>query len=101
LDLGVVLNFTVELTTRQLTLNHIPGRRQERHRLIEQLHESGLSDKQIASELNRRGITTPSGKQYYQELVFVTRRKLRMRAERYSVPQFIVSDIRFSEEKEC
>jgi hypothetical protein len=101
LDPGVVLNFTVELTTRQLSLNLIPDRQQERHRLIEQLHESGLSDKQIASELNRRGVLTPSGKEYYQELVFVTRRKLRMRAERYTLPQLIVSDIHFGEQKEC
>ncbi len=64
--------------------------------LIEQLHESGLSDKQIASELNRRGILTPSGKQYYQELVFVTRRKLRLRQERFLAPALVISEIRFA-----
>jgi hypothetical protein len=96
LNPGVVLNFTVELTTRQLSLNLIPNRRQERHRLIEKLHESGLSDKQIASELNRRGILTPSGKEYYYELVFVTRRKLRLRAERQSSPQLQLTDIHFA-----
>jgi hypothetical protein len=95
LDPGVVLHFTVELITRQLSLNLISDRRQERHKLIKKLHESRLSDKQIASELNRRGILTPSGKEYYQELVFVTRRKLRLRQERYVPPELMVSGIRF------
>jgi len=95
LDPGVVLNFTVELTTRQLSLNLIPDRRQERHNLIVELYESGLSDKAIAWELNRRGVLTPTGKAYYSELVFVTRRKLRLRLGRQSLPQLNVFDIHF------
>lgn len=97
LEPGVALHFTVELATRQLSLNLIPDRRQERHNLIKELYESGLSDKAIASELNRRGVLTPTGRQYYSELVFVTRRKLRMRAERHSLPQLTVSDIHFGD----
>ena len=80
---AVVLRFEVEIVTRQLSLNLIPERRQERHQIIESLYLSGLNDKQIASELNQRGIKTPSGKDYYYELVFVTRRKLRLRKERH------------------
>jgi hypothetical protein len=97
LDPGVVLCFTVEFATRQLSLNLIPQRQQERHNLIAKLHESGLSDKEIASELNRRGVLTPTGKAYYAELVFVTRRKLKMRSERHSLPQLTVSEIHFGE----
>jgi hypothetical protein len=69
--------------------------RQERHQIIESLYRSGLSDKQIASELNQRGIKTPSGKDYYYELVFVTRRKLRLRKERHSA-MVTVMDVRLS-----
>ena len=90
---AVVLRFEVEIVTRQLSLNVIPEGRQERHQIIESLYRSGLSDKQIASELNQRGIKTPSGKDYYYELVFVTRRKLRLRKERH-LAKVIVMDIR-------
>ena len=81
---AVVLRFEVEIVTRQLSLNVIPEGRQERHQIIELLYRSGLSDKQIASELKQRGIKTPSGKDYYYDLVFVTRRKMRLRQERHS-----------------
>ncbi len=90
---AVVLRFEIEIVTRQLSLNLIPERRQERHQLIDMLYRSGFSDKQISSELNRRGIKTPSGKDYYYELVFVTRRKLRLRKERH-LTKVTVMDIR-------
>ena len=89
---AVVLRFEVEIVTRQLSLNVIPEGRQERHQLIDTLYRSGFSDKQIASELNRRGIKTPSGKDYYFELVFVTRRKMRLRKER-QLAKITVMDI--------
>jgi hypothetical protein len=49
----------------------------DRHRLIEELHSKGYSDKEIAKVLNAKNIKTPRGLKYYQELVFVTRRKIR------------------------
>ena len=78
----VVLAFDVSVRTRTLSLNLLPDGRMERHWLIEQLHEEGLLDKEIADFLNLAGITTPSGLPYYSELVFVTRRKSRLRSER-------------------
>ena len=81
---AVLLRFEAEIVTRQLSLNVLPEARQERHQLIDSLFRSGLSDKQIASELNRLGLKTPSGKDYYYDLVFVTRRKMRLRTERQS-----------------
>ncbi len=90
---AVVLRFEVEIVTRQLSLNLIPERRQERHQLIDMLYRFGFSDKQIASEPNQRGIKTPSGKDYYYELVFVTRRKMRLRKERH-LAKVTLMDIR-------
>ena len=78
----VVLAFDVTLKTRTLSLNLLSDGRMERHLLIDQLHEEGLLDKEIASFLNLAGITTPSGLPYYSELVFMTRRKVRLRRER-------------------
>jgi len=65
-----------------LSLNLISESRVEKHNLILQLHESGLDDAEIAKYLNQRNIKTPRGRDYYRELVFVTRRKLKLRNER-------------------
>jgi hypothetical protein len=79
----VVLAFDVLLKTRSLSLNLIPDERVERHKLIVQLHESGLDDSEIAEFLNLRGIKTPTGRTYYRELVFVTRRKVTLKRRIY------------------
>jgi hypothetical protein len=91
----VVLAFDVILKTRSLSLNLLPDGRMERHWLIQQLHEDGLLDKEIANFLNLAGITTPSGLPYYSELVYVTRRKLRLRSERVKEKEIKISGLRF------
>ena len=91
----VVLAFDVSVRTRTLSLNLLPDGRMERHWLIEQLHEEGLLDKEIADFLNLAGITTPSGLPYYSELVFVTRRKSRLRSERKKEMAMQVGELRF------
>ncbi len=80
--MDVVLVFDVCVRTRNLSLNLISEERLGRHSLIEQLRDEGLDDKEIAQFLNLCGVKTPTGLSYYQELVFVTRRKIRMRNER-------------------
>ncbi len=47
-----------------------------------ELHHSGCNDEEIANHLNSKGIKTPRGVSYYRELVFVTRRKIRLRKEK-------------------
>jgi hypothetical protein len=91
----VVLAFDVRVRTRTLSLNLLPDGRMERHWLIEQLHQEGLLDKEIANFLNLAGITTPSGLPYYSELVFVTRRKFRLRSERRKEMGMQVGELRF------
>ena len=49
---------------------------------VRDLFEQGKKDKEIAEILNSKNITTPKGGRYYPELVFVTRRKIRLRKER-------------------
>jgi hypothetical protein len=91
----VVLAFDVTLNTRSLSLNQLPDGRIERHQLIEQLHEEGLLDKEIANFLNLAGITTPSGLPYYSELVFMTRRKMRLRSERQQERKISIGKLSF------
>lgn len=91
----VVLAFDVILKTRSLSLNLIPDERVERHRLIVQLHESGLDDREIAEFLNLSGIRTPTGRTYYQELVFVTRRKIRLRKTRQTGDSMTIQNMKF------
>ena len=78
----LVLTFQVTVTSRSLSLNYLSENRSDRLQLIESLFESGHTDKQIAEILNERKILTPRGGKYYYELVFVTRRKFRLRKER-------------------
>ena len=92
--------FTVELRTRQLSLNILPDGREERHEVIQHLHERGLNDRQIAYELNATGVVTPKGLKYYPELVFVTRRKSANRKKRSSGARVVVSEIAFFLEKQ-
>ena len=91
----VVLAFDVKLKTRSLSLNLIPDERVERHKMIVQLHESGLDDREIAEFFNLSGIRTPTGKTYYKELVFVTRRKICLRETRKSREEMSVQNIKF------
>ena len=91
----VVLAFDVILKTRSLSLNLIPDERLERHKLIVQLHEAGLSDREIAEFLNLSGIKTPTGRTYYQELVFVTRRKIRLRGSRQTRDAMTIQNVKF------
>ncbi len=49
-----------------------------------QLHKDGLSDAEIANFMNNNGITSPRGLNYYSELIFVTRRKIKLRNKRKS-----------------
>lgn len=91
----VVLAFDVIVKTRSLSLNLIPDERVERHKLIVQLHESGLDDREIAEFLNHCGIKTPTGRTYYQELVFVTRRKIRLRGTRQTGDVMTIQNVKF------
>lgn len=91
----VVLAFDVSVKTRSLSLNLIPDERVERHKLIVQLHESGLDDREIAEFLNLSEIKTPTGKTYYQELVFVTRRKIRLREFRHTREALAIQNVKF------
>lgn len=83
----------MELQTRQLSLNILPDGREERHEVIQHLHESGLNDRQIADRLNASGMLTPKGLNYYPELVFVTRRKSANRLKRLTTARVVVSEI--------
>ena len=67
------------MTTRQLSLNFLSDSREYRHDLMRQMVAERFTNQQIANVYNRLGISTPSGKQYYAELVGATWSKLRKR----------------------
>ena len=67
----------------------------DRHEIIDDLHNKGLSDKEISEFLNANNIKTPRGLKYYQELVFATRRKRRLREERIKDTEVTVGKINF------
>ena len=67
------------MTTRQLSLNFLSDSRQYRHDLMRQMVAERFTNQQVADGFNRLGIKTPSGKQYYAELVGATWSKLKKR----------------------
>ena len=67
------------MTTRQLSLNFLSDLREYRHDLMRQMVAERFTNQQIADVYNRLGISTPSGKQYYSELVGATLIKLKKR----------------------
>lgn len=78
----VKCKFNITITTNSLNLKIIPDESQYRHDLILELHRKGYTDTEISQYLNENNILTPKGKLYYLNLVWVTRRKLRLREVR-------------------
>ena len=91
----MVLVFDVELTTTALSVSVLSQGQQERHDLIQKLHNEGLRDADIADYLNERNIKTPKGKQYYRELVSVTRKKVLKRNLRKEDFSYEIKDLHF------
>ena len=89
-----VLEFDVTLVTRILSLNFLSEGRTNRLELIEKLYNDGLTDRQISEYLNDRGIKTPRNKEYYPELVFVTRRKMMLRNQRKSDKSWVLENVK-------
>ena len=67
------------MTTRQLSLNFLADSKRYRHDLIWQMVAEGFTNQRMADVLNRLGIKTPSGKEYYAKLIGATVSKLRKR----------------------
>lgn len=86
----------MEVTTKSLSVNVISDEQSERHKLILKLHNEGLTDKEIAQYLNSRNIRTPKDKTYYQELVWVTRKKYKLRELRKTEYFYRIFNIGFS-----
>jgi hypothetical protein len=72
------------MTTRQLSLNFLADSKRYRHDLIWQMVAEGFTNQRTADMLNRLGIKTPSGKEYYAKLIGATVSKLRKRKTRFS-----------------
>ena len=92
----VVLEFTVIAVTRSLSLNVIPDGRLERLQLIDALYQKGWNSVDIANHLNKKGLTTPSGKKYYPKLVWVTQNKFKRRSARSNSNHFEMINMVFN-----
>ena len=90
-----MLSFEVEITSKSLSLNVLPKDQLDRLILIKKLHFDGLTDSEIAHFLNSHDFKTPKGKQYYQELVWVTRNKFEKRNLRKIDFKYDIKNIQF------
>ena len=78
--LFIKFNTIIELNnTSLITLN---PQRTERLKLIKSLSDDGMSNVEIFDYLNTRGLKTPTGKDYYPKLIWVTLKKYNNRLER-------------------
>ena len=96
-----MLVFDVEITSKALSIPVISSGQQDRHELIQKLHEEGFSDADIADYLNERNIKTPTGKKYYQELVWVTRNKFLKRNLRKKDLSYEIKNVHFEVKEEA
>ncbi len=90
-----MLTFETEIVSRSLSIPVISKAQLERLILIKKLHSKGLSDTAIADFLNSKGIKTPKGKNYYQELVWVTRNKFDRRNLRKKEFNYRIENVKF------
>ena len=91
----MVLVFDVEITSKALSIPVISSGQQDRLELIQKLHENGFTDADIAEYMNERNLRTATGKQYYRELVWVTRKKFLKRNLRKKDLSYEVKNIHF------
>jgi hypothetical protein len=91
-----VLTFQVKIVSKALSIPIISKSQLDRLILIKKLHSDGLSDTAIADFLNSKGLKTPKGKKYYQELIWVTRNKFNKRNLREKEFNYQIENMKFS-----
>ena len=72
----------VKIETKALSLVYLDPAHQALIDRILNLHQEGMSSRQIADHLNDLGVTSWTGKRFYPELVFGVIRKARQRKGR-------------------
>lgn len=87
---NVVLGFTCEIHTRTLTIPYLNPKSVRRLELLSELHDQGVTDRQISEWFNSIELLTPQGKRYSKENVWVTRKKWTQRKVRENDTYFIV-----------
>ena len=87
------LGVDVTIRTRLLSLPELSADRLERLHLIDDLHQKGLTNRDIADYLNERGMRSPRGGFYSPKLVWVTLKKFLLRKERMKDTTYTVDRI--------
>ena len=81
------------IRTRLLSLPELSADRLERLHLIDDLHQKGLTNRDIADYLNERGMRSPRGGSYSPKLVWVTLKRFLLRKERMKDTTYTVDRI--------
>ena len=63
--------------------------------MLEELHNQGITDKQISALFNQFGLTTPKNKFYSPKLIWVARKKWNLREFRENDTTFIIYPPKF------
>ena len=86
----VSLGIRCEVHTSALTIPYLSPDRVRRLELLSELYDQGLSDKQISQLFNRIELTTPQNKTYTPSLVWITRKKWRVRQLRWVDTRYVI-----------
>ena len=95
----VSLGIKCQIYTRTLTIPHLCPERVRRLQMLEELHDQGVTDKQISALFNQIGLTTPKNKSYSPKLIWVTRKKWNLRKFRENDTTFIIYPPQFFTKK--
>ena len=87
---SVSLGIKCHIYTRTLTIPHLSPERVRRLQMLEEIHNQGVTDKQISALFNQIGLTTPNNKSYSPKLIWVTRKKWNLRKFRENDTTFII-----------
>ena len=78
----MVWDFSIEITTKSLTVVNISDKTTRRLKWLMGLRNDGFSNKEMSDFLNDQGILSPKGKKYSPKLIWVTLKKYENRLKR-------------------
>lgn len=87
---SVALRVKCEIFTRALTIPYLDPKRVRRLELLTELHNQGVSDRQISNLFNFVDLRTPQGKPYSPNNIWMTREKWNLRKIRENDTYFVI-----------
>ena len=89
---NLVFGFDVQVKTKSLTVTETSDKFKFCLKLIGELYEKGMSNKEISDYLNNNGFLTPNNNAYNQKSIWGTLRQIKERENRLKNTEFFVGE---------